>query len=61
MAEETNYDADVNAESNKVNDNKKGMVLTIEKEKKTLECQETIHLDIENIASKKTIILETNI
>ena len=38
------------------------MVVTIEEEDNTLEYQETINLDIKNIAStNKTIILEINI
>ena len=33
MAEETNADADINAEANKVYDKNKGMVVTIKEEK----------------------------
>ena len=40
VAEEANDDADVNIEANKVDDNKKDMVVTIEEEKKTLKYQE---------------------
>ena len=36
------------------------MVVTMKEEKKTLEYQEEVNADIENIASKKTI-LEINI
>ena len=49
--EENNYDADENEESNEINDLKKSKVVTIEEEKKTLEYQETMNLDIENIDS----------
>ena len=30
LSEETNYDSDINAEANKINDKKKDMVFTIE-------------------------------
>ena len=36
VAEYTNGDSDVNAEANKVDDNKKDMVIKIKEEKKTL-------------------------
>ena len=37
------------------------MVVTMKKDKKTLEYQETINVDIENTASKKTTIWDTNL
>ena len=43
----------VNAEENNVNDENKYMVVTMKEQKKTLEYQETINLDIENISSLK--------
>ena len=51
VAEETNEDADVNSKSNEINDKNKDMVVTIKKDKKALEYQETMNLDIENILS----------
>ena len=57
VSEETNDDANVNTEANKVNDDKKDLVFTMKEENKTLKKK----LDIENIASKKITILETNI
>ena len=52
VAEDTNDYADVNAEANEINDKKKYMVVKIEEENKTLGYQETMNVDIENIASK---------
>ena len=55
LAEETNDDADVNVEANNLDDNNKDMVVTMKEEKKTLEHQETMNVDIGNIASKKQL------
>ena len=46
----TSNDADTNAEDNEIIDIDKGKVVTIEKQRHTLEYQETINLGIENIA-----------
>ena len=53
IAEETNYDAYVNVEANKVHDKNNDMVVTMKEEKNNLKYQETMNLDIENIFSKK--------
>ena len=53
VSEETNDDSDVNAEANKVGDNKKDVVFTMKEEKNTLEYQETMNVYIEIISSKK--------
>ena len=53
MAEEANDDADVNAEANEINDKNNSMVVTMKEKKNTLEYQETMTLDIENISSKE--------
>ena len=52
LSEETNYDDDVNAEANEIDDKNKDMVVTMEEDNKTLEYQKTMNLDIENIAIK---------
>ena len=51
VAEKTTYDADENVEANETIDKNKDKVVTIEEEKNTLEYQETMNLDIENMAS----------
>ena len=53
VAEETTEDADVNAEANEVDDNNKDMVVTMKYDRKNLEYQEKMNVDIEKIASKK--------
>ena len=50
--EETNDDADINAVSNKVDDNNEEIVVTIEEDNKTLKYQERMNADIENNARK---------
>ena len=50
-AKNTTDDADENSEENERIHNEKGKVVTIEEERKTLEYQETMDLDIEHIAS----------
>ena len=50
-AKNTTYDADKNAEDNGIIHKDKEKVFTIEEERNTLEYQETMNLDIENIAS----------
>ena len=54
-AEESNDVADVNTESNKIDEDKNGMIISMEEEQKTLEYQETMKVDVENIAKNKTI------
>ena len=53
VAEDTNDYADVNVEANKVYGNKKNIVVTMKYEKKTLEYQKTMNVEIENISSEK--------
>ena len=48
----TNDNADENSEANEINDKNKDKIFTIEFENKTLEYQETMNVDIENISSK---------
>ena len=50
-AKKTTDDADKNAEYNKIIHKEQEKVVTIEEERKALEYQKTINLDIENIAS----------
>ena len=61
VSEDTNDDADVNTEANKINDNIKDIVVKFTEEKKTLEYQETMNVDIENISSLEEKKLEINI
>ena len=51
VAEETNDDADVNAKANKFLDKNKDVVVTMKEERNTLKYQESINVDIKNIAS----------
>ena len=51
-AEESNADADINAEANTIRDEKKDMVVTMKEENNNLKDIETMNVDIENIASK---------
>ena len=53
VAEEANDDAAVNVEANKTDYKKKYVIVTIEEENNTFEYQETMNVDIENIAIKK--------
>ena len=55
VAEETNDDADVNVEANKINDKKKYMVITMKEEKNILKYQETMNVEIEKLPVKTTI------
>ena len=48
-AKKTTDDADENAEENEIIHKYRGRFFTIEEDKKTLEYQETMNLDIENI------------
>ena len=50
-AKNTTYDADKNVEESERINKYKEKVVTIEEERKTLEYQETVNLDIENITS----------
>ena len=50
-AENTTDDADTNVEHNEIIHKDKEKVVTIEEERNTLEYQEKINLDIENISS----------
>ena len=50
-SEDANNDTGVNAEENKSMKTTKHMVVSIEEEQKTLEYQETMKLDVENIAN----------
>ena len=50
-AEQTYDNADENEEANEINIKNKDNVVTIKEEKKTLEYQKTMNLDIETIAS----------
>ena len=52
LAGETNNDADVNTEANRINDKKKNMAVTMKENKKTLGYQETINVDIEKLPVK---------
>ena len=47
-SDEENDDADVNAESNKVDEDDKNMIISIEEEHNTLEYQKTMKVDVEN-------------
>ena len=52
VAEETNDDADINEEANKINDNKKEIFVIMKEEKNTFKYQETINVDIESFPVK---------
>ena len=51
--EEANSYAGVNAEANKIDEENNDMIISMEGEQKTLEYQETIKLDVENIVKNK--------
>ena len=50
-----NDDSDVNVESNKIDEDKNNMVISMEEEQKNLEYQKTMKGDVENIARDKKI------
>ena len=53
--------SDVAAESNKINEDNDEIIISMEEEQKTLEYQETMKVDSENIAKNKQKHVETNI
>ena len=55
-AEEGNDDSDVNTVANKIDKDNNGMIISMEKEQKTLEYQETMKVEVENISKNKKAI-----
>ena len=52
-SEEANDDADANSEANNIDEDNNDMTIYTEEEKKTLEYQETMKVDVGNIAKNK--------
>ena len=52
-AEDANADSDVTADASKVSENYDNMIFSMKKDQKTFEYQETMRLDVKNIAKNK--------